>query len=344
MGSLGLWAAALGALIGSALLSGLLAWSGPVDRPRERGMHTAPTPTCGGLAVMAATAACAALYYLQPWRRMDEVAETLGFAVIMGLIGAVDDVFDLGAKPKLALQLGLALLFWWWMGPPPGLPITFTQAVPLPGWLGFLGVTLWTIVVVNAVNFIDGANGLVAGAMAIAFLGVGLSVGPLGVGSPISPLELICTFALLGFLPWNFPKARLFQGDAGALFLGGLAAIAAPLGTGALGMDHETCLYALPISLLPILTDVLMTLLWRARRRRPLLEAHRDHLYQRWLAAHGGDHAALAWRFWAITAAFTAAGFLTSWQPDLAAVVLVAAIGTAVVGWLWIDRRVRRSG
>jgi UDP-N-acetylmuramyl pentapeptide phosphotransferase/UDP-N-acetylglucosamine-1-phosphate transferase len=335
-----LFAGALGAFLVATILGGLLSLSGPVDRPRERGMHLDPTPTAGGLAIIAATA-FSALIYLH-YLRLDNVGVTLAFAATLGLIGAVDDVFDVGAKPKLALQLLFVAALWLRYHTPSVIPVGFDHWLLLPPWLMAVGLVLWSMVAINAVNFMDGSNGLIAGAMAIILGGVGLAGFEPGLGSPLSPLALFAAAACLGFLVWNFPRARLFQGDAGALFLGGLIAAMPLLGEGEPSIDRQTHLLTIPIALLPILTDVLLTLLMRARRRSSLLDAHKEHLYQRWLAAHGGNHAALAWRFWAITAGFTLAGLAASRWQDWAGVILTGAVVVAVCGWVWIDRSLRR--
>ena len=102
-------------------------------------------------------------------------------------------------------------------------------------------------------------------------------------------------------------------------------------------------LYLAPFALIPFLTDVLLTLLYRAKHKRSLLQAHRDHLYQLWLTRTGGSHAALAWRAWGITAAFALAGLAAeraaaALQPWLFAV----AVLVAVLGWKLARRRLER--
>ncbi len=343
-----LWLGLLAALAVALGLAALLGWCGPVDRPRERGLHTAPTPTAGGLAILGATAVGLTLALTHPPLPPGlhgMLAVVLAGPVLLGLIGAVDDVLDIPAGLKLVAQLVVIAALVVLIPPPTHLPLTDTLAIPLPGGLGRLGVGLWMLVVLNAVNFMDGANGLVAGALAIVMAGLGLGLTA-GDHSVFGLFWLCGAAAVLGFLPLNFPRARLFQGDAGALFLGGLLAAVWMAATGGRSPSPQTPnLYALPIALTPFLTDVLITLGLRARRRARLFDAHRDHLYQRWLATHGGDHARLARRVWAMVAAYTLPAALVMMGPaQWATLTLVGGVAVAVAGWLWIDRGVRRCG
>lgn len=339
--------AALAAWLIAFALASVLAWCGPVDRPRARGMHKAPTPTSGGLAIAGGTAA-ALLTGLATTRFGGGAQPALVAALILAfshaLLGAVDDVVDLGAKVKLLAQLVLALVFAVAVHPSQ-VPLWPGVALDLPPLIAVPGTALWLVVTINAVNFMDGSNGLIAGSLAVVLAGLGL--GALAGGQPVLPVALLgAAAACLGFLPWNFPKARLFQGDAGALFLGALAAGVAVAAAGAT-RGRPLDLFAAPTALLPLLTDVLLTLLARARRRLPLLDAHRDHLYQRWLSAHGGDHAALAWRVWLVMAVYTA-GAAVAALAAAPAPLLTFLVGLliAIGGWLALDRglRVKRSG
>lgn len=340
-----LWLGVIASLVLSFALSAILSWCGPVDRPEERRMHKTPTPTSGGLAIIAGTAVglivpLAGAHFMPMLGRALSI--TLAVPVCLGLLGALDDLFDIPAGAKLIGQLVLIAVFTLLIPPPHSLPLTDSFAVPLPDWLGRIGVGLWMLVVLNAVNFMDGSNGLVAGSLAIVMLGLGLRI--LGDDLGVFALFWLCgAAAALGFLPLNFPKARLFQGDAGALFLGGLISAAWMLPTQQGFLMPGMNLFALPIALTPFLTDVLITLVLRARRRERLFDAHRTHLYQRWLAAHGGDHAALARRVWAIVAVYTLLGAAVATGPaQWASLALIGGVLVAVAGWLWIDRDVRK--
>src|SRR5579871_3506552 len=150
----------------------------------------------------------------------------------------------------------------------PGVELT------LPTLMGAAGSIFWLLVVINAVNFMDGANGLSMGMASIASLGLMVCCALAGEGT-LAIASAGLAGALAGFLLWNVP-GKLFAGDAGALFVGAmLGAISL-----ALAASRPDWLFVPPILLMPWLTDVILTVVWRARHKKPLFSAHRDHAYQ----------------------------------------------------------------
>ena len=322
----------------AAAVSGVVAWAGPIDRPRDRGSHHIPTPTSGGLGVIAG--ACLGLLVFArlapaPMSDLGRIAAALGLACALGLVGALDDLFDLGARIKFLLQIALALIFAVFVARIEAIALTETASLSLGPALGVVGTSLWLLVVVNAVNFMDGANGLAPGAVIITLLAFAFAA--FSGGAPAcGGAALAAATAGLGFLPWNFPKARLFQGDAGALFSGFLLAELAVIGAGARGQGSVFVLFA-PLALSPFLIDVLLTLLMRARGKRPLFDAHKDHLYQRWLSRHGRSHLALAWRMFSVMGACALAStLLRTVGPtlQLCGFALATVVGVALWGLL----------
>ena len=322
----------------AAILSGLVAWAGPVDPPGLRRSHQRPTPTSGSLAIIVATCLGLALAGRLGLAAQDPRLGWLALlAAVGGLIGAADDLFDLPPRTKLLVQVALTLLFCRVVARVDLLPLAPGLTLPLGLIAGVAGSALWLVVLTNAVNFVDGADGLAPGAVIIALAGLAAAALLKGQGA-IAIAALIGVAAGIGFLPWNLPAHRLFQGDAGAifsgLFLAGLAVLAAsPLQGAALSP------YLIPFAALPLLTDVLLTLLVRARARKPLLSAHREHLYQLWLDHSGATHAALSLRYWLIMAIFTGAAVLNEqapvgWQP----IGFAVAVMVAVIGWVGLRR------
>ncbi len=159
-------------------------------------------------------------------------------------------------------------------------------------------------------------------------------------GAPLcGGAALTLAIAGLGFMPWNFPKARLFQGDAGALFSGFLLAELAVIAAGSRGEGPVFELFV-PLALLPFLVDVLLTLLVRVNRKQRLFDAHRDHLYQRWLARHHRSHQELAWRLFSLMAVFAASAVaLQRVGPAGQLAGFIAATALAVVVWSVLSRR-----
>jgi UDP-N-acetylmuramyl pentapeptide phosphotransferase/UDP-N-acetylglucosamine-1-phosphate transferase len=333
-----IWVALATGLIACAL-AGVIAWCGPVDAPGPRRSHVDPTPTSGGLAIMVATCVGLAIAH-EPDQRLGWLAL---MAAVSGLMGAADDLFDLPARTKLLVQIALALLFARAIARVTGLPIAPGLDVPLGMLVGVAGTALWFVVLTNAVNFMDGADGLAPGAAVVILAGLGVA-GALHGQTALAVAAVIGAAAGLGFLPWNLPAHRLFQGDAGALFSGVLIAGLAVLATGP-ASGEALSPYLAPFAALPLLTDVLLTLLARARAGKPLFDAHREHLYQRWLDHSGASHGALSLRFWLITAVFTGAAVLNEtapigWRP----IGFVAGVVVAAGGWVWLRRRVTPAG
>jgi UDP-GlcNAc:undecaprenyl-phosphate GlcNAc-1-phosphate transferase len=336
---------AVAALAVSAAVSGLVAWCGPVDRPRARGAHDRPTPTAGGLGLMAGAAAGLIVFCaLQPpGAEGVRIAAAFGFAAALGLLGAVDDLYDLGARTKLLIQAALAFAFAVLIARIETIPLAPGFGLPLGPAIGALGTALWLVVATNAVNFMDGVNGLAAGSMAITLAAFG-AAALLGGAGTLGAAALVGAAAALGFLPWNFPRARLFQGDAGALFSSFLLAALAVIGAGADGRGPVFLLFA-PLALLPLLADVLLTLLRRARAGERLLDAHKSHLYQRWFAARGASHAGVSSRAWAATAAFSAAALaVRTARAEVQTATFVGGVVVAALAWAILSRRCDRRG
>ena len=330
------------AALGSASLCGLIAWCGPVDPPRARGSHRRPTPTSGGLGLLAGAAVgtATAMALISPAGRcgLPAVAAVVATAGGLGLLGALDDMVDLGAKAKLAIQAVVALAFAFAFGAVKALPLFGSLTLPLWPWAGAVGAALWIVVATNAVNFMDGANGVAGSTLAVALGALGL--GALGAGEPaVAAAAFAGAAANAGYLPWNL-GGRLFQGDAGALFSGFLfAALSVVAERGGRGLY----IYFGPLALLPFLTDVLLTLLVRARAGQALLEAHRDHLYQLWLARPGRSHGALARRVAAIMGAYGGYALLVQHAPTGWRLALFGC-GLAVCVGAWMGGRVRLEG
>lgn len=339
-------AAALAALV-AAVGGGLVAATGPVDAPRARGSHVSPTVTSGGLAVLAGTSLGIVLYaFLAPsgaTRGLDRCVVALAFAGVLGLVGAVDDLIEVGPKAKLAIQTAAAVAFAAMAAPIQALPLSPGLTVPL-GWIGgMVGTSLWLVVATNAVNFMDGANGLAAGSMTIVFACLA-AAGFVGGDPAVGAVALVAVASLAGFLPWNWPMGKLFQGDVGAVFSGFLAASLAVVAARSDGLAPGS-VYIVPFAMTPFLTEVLLTLLLRARNGKSLLQAHREHLYQLYLAKTGRTHGQLAWRAAALTGIYGSIGLMAQSQPTgVRPLIFGAGVLVCVVGWFVLRGKLTRPG
>ena len=205
---------------------------GAVDEPRERGLAARTTPLLGGLAILAGVLAAAAIWLPAG----QETRGILAGAALIALVGALDDVLELGPGVKLAGQVAAALV--------PVLSGVRVENVTLPflgaldfGDLGGGALTvLGLVALMNVVNFSDGVDGLAAGVCAIsaaAFTVIAFDLGRTGA----AVLAAIVAGAAIGFLIHNFHPASVFMGDCGALLLGfllGCVAVQGSLKTNAL--------------------------------------------------------------------------------------------------------------
>jgi len=279
-------------------------WLRFVDRPNERSVaHSANLPLLGGLAVAAGSGAglLVALEIVQPTVATSHLSGLLlGSAVILAL-GMWDDRFGLGASAKFSGQLlaaSIAIAAGFRLGhlTEPISGTTFFLSEPLV----WLVSALWIVGVTNALNLIDGLDGLATGVAAI--IGLTLTVILVQAGQPFGVcLGVALLGGLLGFLPFNFPPARIFLGDTGSLFVGyGLSLLALE---GYRQVTVITFLVPLLALAVPIL-DTALSILRRARTGQSPFRADRHHIHHRLLAMRGSPRAAVL-QFYFLTACFS---------------------------------------
>jgi len=203
---------------------------GAVDRPGSRKIHTTPVPRLGGLAVFGAFLAGLAFAAYQDLPRTFTLIRPsvywamLAGAIILFVLGLIDDLLGVGYAGKFSIQFAAAIAVWF-----AGFRIELIAiGTPGDGWqLGWLSLpvtVLWIVGVTNAVNLIDGLDGLAAGIALIttsAVAAIALVSGQTGFVA----ISAALVGALLGFLPYNFNPARIFLGDSGSMFLGFVLAV-----------------------------------------------------------------------------------------------------------------------
>ncbi len=249
-----------------------LAWAtGWLDHPEARKLHTSATALLGGAAVFAvALATWAASMRFMPHAPSDWEAYYLLFGGLMALaLGLWDDRFGMSPSVKMLGQAAAATM------------IVAGGAVPefgLPHGVEASITLVALVALMNAVNFLDNMNGMVGGIAAVALAGFAwTSIGRGANG--IAAVQLALAGACLGFLPHNFPKARIFLGDAGSLFLGyslGASALlamkGAPPGWGQAG---PVIMLAYPAF------DLVFVVVTRLRDGRPVQQGGKDHTNHR---------------------------------------------------------------
>jgi UDP-N-acetylmuramyl pentapeptide phosphotransferase/UDP-N-acetylglucosamine-1-phosphate transferase len=252
-----------------------------VDLPGPRSSHTEPVPHLGGIAILAGVMA-SLLVVTKPSVAFLVAA---GFGVLISLISLLDDLVALPSLPRLFVHLAVAAALIWMVDLIPtrfALPYVEIRA---PAYVGLVAATLFVVGFVNFFNFMDGINGIAA---AQAIWG-GLAMGILLLlgGSSNSVLAAIALAGgCLGFLPHNFPKARMFMGDVGATTVGFALAMLALLGSGRTRLPWVA--YTLPLGV--FIYDATFTLFKRILKKQNFMKPHREHHYQL-LVRSGWSHA-----------------------------------------------------
>ncbi len=233
--------------------------------PNERSFHVRPTPTAGGLAFVLPVAG-----YLA-WLGSLGAAPALALAaggLALAAVGLWDDLREASARLRLLLHVAAAAVFVW-------------SAWPEAGWVMGALVVLALAWHINLYNFMDGIDGL-AGVQGLVFF-VGVQVA--GMGLPGWPGDLcwLAAGALVAFLAYNWPPARIFMGDTGSGFLG--------LVTGGMALllwrEQTLPLTASLVLLAGFWFDASYTLIVRASTGQAITQAHRSHLYQKVAAKRG---------------------------------------------------------
>lgn len=307
----GLWALAtfVAALAAAGLATPLVARLAlaldVVDRPNERKVsRRGRMPLLGGLSVaLGFFVGVAAALQLMP--ETPGVSSSIEALLVGGLlvlaIGAVDDRWGLGAWPKLTVQIAAAAVAIHHGTQIDHLTNTFSgEIVQFPRWLTYAVTTLWIVIVTNSINLIDGLDGLCTGISAIIAMTLTLVAFQAG-HAPVVVAGLALSGALLGFLPWNFPPARIFVGDTGALFIGYCLAILALE-----GYQRATVItFLVPLLALAVpLLDTGLSILRRIRGGKGVMQADSMHMHHRLLREYHGDHRPAVLSLYGLTACF----------------------------------------
>jgi len=290
-----------------------------IDQPGQRRSHTVPTPRGGGIAIVAAILLCVgapiALWAPQHWPVVAAIA-------LVAAIGWIDDHRPLGAATRLAVHglaaalvcVPVALTFVAGPGPVAQTPAGPLGAVSAGHLLLAIAAVLTIVWSINLHNFMDGIDGLLALQALFVFVVMAVLLGRYGAPEPAAA-ALVMAAAVAGFVPFNFPRARIFMGDVGSGVLGLLVAL--------LGLAHlaQTALAPINVAIAcsAFVVDASATLLSRMLRGRRWYSAHREHLYQ-WLVRSGRSH------------------------PRVVALYALWNLGVVVPVLCWVNRSPRVSG
>ena len=323
-------------------LSGLL--TGPVralaiklsvmDLPNmERKTQVEPVPYLGGVAIAISIVSVtyAAIFYSDNTKTtFPLVTYALLPAAILGLMGLIDDVRGLPALPRLVAQTVVAtvvaifLLNLDFNVEPFGNPL-LNQVINI----------VWIVAICNSINFFDNLDGGAAGSVAISTLGIALIAANQGQ-ELVTALSVVTCGATVGFLLWNKSPAKIYMGDAGALFLGVLVAVLTiRLNPGITPKFNSFAI--LPMLLAVPILDTCIAVFSRLRRGISPLTGGRDHLSHRLMRKGLSKHAS-AYLLWGMQASFVAIALVVySYSTTLGTpgVVLAGAYWLGAFVWFW---------
>ncbi len=242
-----------------------------IDTPNERSSHSVPTPRGGGLAIVIAFYTALFVLYFSGQLQSSVFMGLLGLSSI-AVIGFIDDHKHIPASYRLVVHFAAATWSCYWLGVIP-LGLGDIAVFTFLAWGGSLFYLVWLL---NLYNFMDGIDGI-ATTEAITVL---VSASVLIIFNEhidgILLIMLVLVAALLGFLLWNWPPAKIFMGDVGSAFLGILLA-----SLSLVTANNGSLFFSIWLILLAVfITDATYTLLVRLFRGEKVYQAHRSHAYQ----------------------------------------------------------------
>ncbi len=301
-----------------------------VDRPNARSLHRMPIPRVGGVAIVGGFLVGLSYFYV-----LRELVPQLGWMIVfpnkwlllggglMFLVGLADDVWQLRAGIKLGFQMLAAYLV---VGAGYRFQIPFLQFHELGPWNDFIAAAvtfLWIVGIINAVNLMDGMDGLAAGIGVIAISSLTIALAVNGYGPDI---VLVTAFiaALAGFLVYNTHPASIFMGDSGSLFLGFILATFSLPSSGVMvgGLAYLVPVLALG---LPIL-DTLTAILRRSMQGKGIFTPDRDHIHHRVLQSTGQRQRRAVFTLYAVNAVFGVMAILVLSSKAVAQVTLILSL------------------
>lgn len=256
---------------------------GAVDQPNKRKIHKKIMPRMGGLSIFIGVVVGVITSGIYTQTKMTAI--TFG-AILIILLGIFDDKYQLSAKVKFIIQLIVAIMI-----VSTGLKMEFLSLPFLPerielGWFSYPFTVLWIVGITNAMNFIDGLDGLAAGLSVIGLSTIAfmaLSGGKILILS----LSVVVIGSTLGFLFYNFHPAKIFMGDTGSLFLGYVIAILSLL-----GLYKSVTLFSIviPIIILGVpIFDTTFAVIRRLINKQPFYMPDKSHIHHK-LIAYGLSH------------------------------------------------------
>ena len=292
---------------------------GAMDVPKdERRMHKIPIPRMGGLAIFFAF-----LIAVLCFAGIDrELRGILLGATIIVVLGILDDILTLNALPKFAVQIVAAVI-----AVLHGCRIEHFMGFRLATWLSYPVSVIWIVAITNAVNFIDGLDGLAAGVSAIS-AGSMLVVALLVPDYNSAILLAAIVGACAGFIPYNFNPAKIFMGDTGSTFLGYMLATVSIMG---LFKFYAVISFAVPFLILGLpIFDTANAIIRRVAAGRSPMSPDRGHVHHKLIDMGFNQKQAVA-ILYAISATLGLTAVVLTSSGEVKAIVLLLAVLAAIL-------------
>lgn len=304
------------------------------DLPGGRRVHKTPVPRLGGVAIFSAIVLSNAVFLQRSYTSQGHLVDGFGFyvatilgATIIFVTGLRDDLYGLRPFVKLIFQVAAAAVVY-------VLGIRFEEVMVAPaivilvGWLSFPLTVAWIVCVTNAINLIDGLDGLAAGIVLVALTSL-IAIGSITADFGIVVMAASMSGALVGFLVYNFNPAKIFLGDSGSYLIGFMLAVLALRSS----FTSDTELLAVvPVVLLGLpLLDVALAIGRRWLKGVPVFDADAGHIHHRLLAL-GLTHRGAVLTLYGITSLFALISIILVVVPPTAiSAGILAAIGVAIL-------------
>ena len=281
-----------------------------IDVPNKRSLHKSPMPTSGGTIVVLSLVISYLFIFLQNISFNDEgfilIAEIIFLCLPLAICGFIDDIYDLSEKTKFLIQSLTAFLL-----------MRTVNIMDLSSGISFISLFslllffIFIIGFINMVNFMDGIDGLISGVFSFIFLILSIKLNVY-----LLPISL----GFLGFFFWNWPPAKIFLGDSGSTFLGGIYA--------AIILSSNNYIDAISLFLLisPLFLDSITCFLRRLKSEANVFKGHKKHLYQR-LVQNGLSHKSVTIIYISATFFISIFYLLENIFLELIAVLIIFLIG-----------------
>lgn len=322
----------IGALLMSMVLTPIMRFLAPlvgaVDQPNARRINTKPMPSSGGLAIIFSFLV-ATLFFMPlvfPMTYFDYILPVVLGGLLVGLTGFIDDIYELRALPKMAGIVAAAIIVYAFTDfhfdsfkIPFGGPLLM-----FPDWLTFVATVIWIIGITNAINFLDGLDGLVSGVAIINLTTLGVVSNFFLYDSDVylTFTIFILIAAIAGFFPYNYNPAIIYLGDTGSLFIGFMIAVLSLQ-----GLKNATAVAVVsPVLILAVpIIDTGLAIIRRQLSGKKFYEPDRMHLHHR-LLAMGFTHRGAVLVVYGIAIMFSLTAFLLNVSSRWGGVLLMIGV------------------